>query len=198
MTDARDRLAQGLEILMARPYSGWHLKEAAATIAAFVEERVQTEALARHNQDLQRDKTILHHAERLRAAEQRLEAVENTVRYDCVHRPWYRVQGDGTAAGRSDSQGDPSVPEPEGGVCAGPPEGGVRHADGAASVQPAPAACEWWLVLAGDGDVLEVFAFEDDAHRWATEQDAAIVDGPPHCVVRVVSAGNSEETNDAE
>jgi len=59
MTDARDRLAQGLEILMARPYNYWHLKEAADAIAAFVEERVQTEALARHNQDLQRDKTIL-------------------------------------------------------------------------------------------------------------------------------------------
>ena len=43
MTDARGRLAQGLEILMARPYNYWHLKEAADAIAAFVEGRVRAQ-----------------------------------------------------------------------------------------------------------------------------------------------------------
>ena len=74
MTDAREQLAKALDS-SGDAGADWSEVQADA-IAAFVEERVQTEALARHNQDLQRDKTILHHAERLRATEQQLEAVE--------------------------------------------------------------------------------------------------------------------------
>ena len=142
MTDARDRLAQGLEILMARPYNYWHLKEAADAIAAFVEERIGERDVAILDQT-GRDLGV-----RVDALTQRLEAVEALTR--SLEESRKRLE----------------------------------------PVQPAPAACEWWLVLAGDGDVLEVFAFEDEARRWATEQDATTADGPPHCVVRVVSAGS--------
>jgi len=73
MTDAQERLSLAFA---KHVHDKGPTRPIANAIAAFVEERVQTEALARHNQDLQRDKTILHHAERLRATEQQLEAVE--------------------------------------------------------------------------------------------------------------------------
>ena len=74
MTDARDRLAQGLEILMARPYNYWHLKEAADAIAAFVEERIGERDVAILDQT-GRDLGV-----RVDALTQRLEAVERETR----------------------------------------------------------------------------------------------------------------------
>ena len=79
MTDARDRLAQGLEILMARPYNYWHLKEAAATIAAFVEERIG-ERDARVSVRLRAVESLdMATAKALDDLMQRLEAVEDAI-----------------------------------------------------------------------------------------------------------------------
>jgi len=75
MTDARDRLAQGLEILMARPYNYWHLKEAADAIAAFVEERIGERDVAILDQT-GRDLGV-----RVDALTQRLEAVERRLQH---------------------------------------------------------------------------------------------------------------------